>query len=503
MCKNRKGLIVGCLITTSLLSGVVALILSIVEIQNIYQPAPNKYGVVFDAGSSHTSLYVYQWPADKENDTGIVSQIHMCNVQGPGISAYADNPAEAGKSLQPCMEAALRIIPAAQHKETATLLGATAGMRLLREQNPNQTQLLFDEVSKTLRSYPVRFQGARIITGSEEGSLGWITVNYLLGTFLTYSFANSWVHPRGQMLGAMDLGGASTQMTFLPSGVIEDKSTEMHYRLYGYNYTIYTHSYLCYGQDQVFKRLLSKVIEGTGNGNIINPCYPKGYIGNISQASVVNSPCVSKTPPPASSDRNVTVTGTGDPDMCHQSVLQLMDFANCDKSTCSFNGVYQPPVQGGFYAFSAFYYTMNFLNLTGGQTLKVTNLTIWDFCSMEWSTLHTQYPLEKQDRLLHYCTSAMYILALMVEGYKFSEDTWGDIHFAKEVGSADVGWTLGYMLNLTNMIPSEAPSLLKGHGYNLWVASLFFIVLSVAAGLVAAPLHCLRRNTCSGQAGWT
>lgn len=29
-------------------------------------------------------MFVYKWPADKENDTGIVSQHSMCDVAGEG-----------------------------------------------------------------------------------------------------------------------------------------------------------------------------------------------------------------------------------------------------------------------------------------------------------------------------------------------------------------------------------------------------------------------------------
>lgn len=42
----------------------------------------SQFGIVFDAGSSHTSLFVYRWPADKENDTGVVSQALACQVKG-------------------------------------------------------------------------------------------------------------------------------------------------------------------------------------------------------------------------------------------------------------------------------------------------------------------------------------------------------------------------------------------------------------------------------------
>lgn len=37
---------------------------------------------MLDAGSSHTTLYTYMWPAEKENDTGVVNQIGQCQVKG-------------------------------------------------------------------------------------------------------------------------------------------------------------------------------------------------------------------------------------------------------------------------------------------------------------------------------------------------------------------------------------------------------------------------------------
>ncbi|XP_068105979.1 ectonucleoside triphosphate diphosphohydrolase 8-like [Hyperolius riggenbachi] len=498
-CRNRKGLAVGCLIGIAIVSGAIALILSLVGIRDVLQPSPNKYGLVFDAGSSHTSLFVYQWPAHKENDTGIVSQIHVCAVEGGGLSAYADDPAKAGESLKHCMDEALSIIPSEQHKQTTVLLGATAGMRLLRLENETKTQHIFDEVSKTLSQYPVDFQGARILTGKEEGSLGWITVNYLLGTFIQYTYISSWTHPQANMYGAMDLGGASTQMTFQPSVVIEDKTTEMLFRLYGYDYTLYTNSYLCYGQDQAMKRILARLIE-TNKGNFVHPCYPSGYTATITLSSVYNSPCVST--PPSGVGPNVTVEGTGNPYECQVVTSSIFNFT-CSQTTCAFNGTYQPPVHGEFYAFSAYYYTFNFLNLTYRQPLSIANRTIWEFCGRNWSELSASYPTESRKRLMEYCNSAIYILTLLLDGYKFDSQTWNNIHFANQAGGSDVGWTLGYMLNTTNKIPSEDATLLKGHEYGIWAAAIFFIVLSLAAVLVAAPLHCYCRNACSGQGGLT
>lgn len=59
----------------------VTLVLTLLATKTTLPPG-TKFGLVFDAGSSHTSLFVYQWPADKENDTGVVSQTMACDVQG-------------------------------------------------------------------------------------------------------------------------------------------------------------------------------------------------------------------------------------------------------------------------------------------------------------------------------------------------------------------------------------------------------------------------------------
>lgn len=53
-----------------------------------------------------------------------------------------------------------------------------------REQNSTKAEQVFAEVTKAIREYPVDFRGAQILTGNEEGSFGWITVNYLLDTLI-------------------------------------------------------------------------------------------------------------------------------------------------------------------------------------------------------------------------------------------------------------------------------------------------------------------------------
>ncbi|XP_051492506.1 ectonucleoside triphosphate diphosphohydrolase 8 [Apus apus] len=486
--------IAGLLAATCVFS-IIALILSVVNVRDVFLPPSTKYGLVFDAGSTHTTLYVYQWPGDKENGTGIVSQVEACTVAGPGISSYADDPAGAGASLKPCLDKAMEIIPAEQQRETPTYLGATAGMRLLREQNSTKAQQVFAEVAKAIGEYPVDFRGAQILTGNEEGSFGWITVNYLLETLVKFSFAEKWEHPQDtEVFGALDLGGASTQITFQPGVTIEDKNMSVFFRLYSTNYTLYTHSYLCYGRTQALKRLLATLHQGSRSPQqVSHPCYPKGYQENITMADLYNSPCV-HAPSSPSPAQNLTVMGTGDPAACAIAIQELFNFS-CEASrTCGFNGVYQPPVRGQFFAFTGFYYTFHFLNLTNQQSLSDVNSTVQTFCKKNWTELVQAFPQEK--RYLHtYCSAAIYILTLLLDGYKFTHQTWSSIHFSQQAGSMDIGWSLGFMLNFTNMIPTEAMEHVKGHQPSLWAGAVSFIVLAIVVALVAVFLQCFWKTT--------
>ena len=43
---------------------------------------PMQYGVVIDAGSSHTSFYLYEWYLPKSNSTGVVFETAVCPGDG-------------------------------------------------------------------------------------------------------------------------------------------------------------------------------------------------------------------------------------------------------------------------------------------------------------------------------------------------------------------------------------------------------------------------------------
>ncbi|KAI4530636.1 hypothetical protein MG293_019525 [Ovis ammon polii] len=453
--------------------------------QNKALPENVKFGIVLDAGSSHTSLYIYRWPAEKENDTGVVTQIEECKLKGPGISSFAKKLNEINVYLTACMERARKVIPSIQHTETPVYLGATAGMRLLRMENKQMADKILAVVASSISKYPFDFQGARIISGQEEGAYGWITVNYLLGKFtqkLSWFNLKPSKDDTQETYGALDLGGASTQITFVPRNeTTESPDNNLYFRLYGKNYNVYTHSFLCYGKDQALFQKLALGLQGT-NGIIREPCFHSGYRRKVKMSVFNEGFCTMRYELNSSfyplSD--VDIRGTGRFRQCQQSIIQLFNTSYCPYSSCSFNGVFLPPLQGQFGAFSAFYYVMEFLNFTSQESTSVEKLTekLQEFCAQRWEEVEKNFGDVKEKYLSEYCFSGTYILVLLLNGYHFTAESWKNIHFMNKVRSTSVGWTLGYMLNLTNKIPAEQPlSAPLPHSTYVFLMVLFSLIL--------------------------
>ncbi|NXT32985.1 ENTP8 diphosphohydrolase, partial [Pelecanoides urinatrix] len=419
-----------------------------------------QYGLVFDAGSTHTALYIYRWPTDKENGTGIVSQVEACTVSGPGISSYADNPTGAGASLKPCLDEAMKIVPAEQQWDTPTYLGATAGMRLLRYRHGPEPH--------TSDPFPTAQQ--RAPRAGREQALP----------------AGAGRHPRGRQSPALAPQPSTAQRCGRQQGRQEPWAVSpaspqiplgsrscflgMAERRTGCGVGSHWHPRPSPANG-------SRCLQGSPSPQrVSHPCYPRGYQENVTTADLYDSPCVPapSTPSPA---QLFTVTGTGDPTACSTAIQKLFNFTCGANRTCGFNGVYQPPVRGQFFAFSGFYHNLHFLNLTGGQSLSSVNAAIRQFCTCSWEKVQKEFPTMKRTHLRDTCAASSYALTLLLQGYKFNHTTWRNIHFIRQVANVDVGWTLGYMLNLTNMIPSETPQRVIGLQRSNWIAATVLLAI--------------------------
>lgn len=463
--------------------GVIAIValVTVAVLQNRPLHQKYKYGIVMDAGSSHTSLYIYQWPAEKDNNTGRVEQTHSCTAKGPGISSYANDPQKAGQSLRECLQEAKQRVPEKRHHETPLYLGATAGMRLLTMEDNTASNQVFQAVEETLQKSPFSFQGARLLDGREEGAFGWVTVNYL-DDRLRQGLATT---------GALDLGGASTQISFVSDYFdgSESPSDAVTFRLYGNDYNLYTHSFLCYGKDQAQRMVLAHKTQARPT-SLLDPCFNPGYSVEKDYAELYDSPCVAHWQPPPGGPEKFTHIGIGNFSECHTGLKELFVNPDCKYSQCSFDGVFQPPLQGPFGAFSAYFYVMDFLELTDPSTsLDAVKEKLNRFCGTPWNLLLAQYPNAKLKYLAEYCFSGTYIVTLLTQGYKFTAQSYADIKFIEKIKGSDAGWTLGYMLNLTNMIPAEAPDTpLLPHGGYVAIVTIIALLLVVLFVLSLRPL---------------
>lgn len=67
----------------------------------------------------------------------------------------------------------------------------------------------------------------------------------------------------------------------------------------------------------------------------------------MNTSNIYDTECITK-PNGYNPDQELFLVGTGDSDKCNSIVLSIFDFKTCNSSQCSFNGVEQPPVTGGF-----------------------------------------------------------------------------------------------------------------------------------------------------------
>ncbi|PIO38954.1 hypothetical protein AB205_0144300, partial [Aquarana catesbeiana] len=164
------------------------------------------------------------------------------------------------------------------------------------------------------------------------------------------------------------------------------------------------------------------------NITLLDPCFNPGYTRNVSTADLYSSPCVSDrrilTIP-----QTIQIKGTGNYQLCKDKVENIFNLSHCSYSRCSFNGIFQPMLQGEFGAFSAFYFVMDFLKVTKEKvSLDGVKDSVERHCSKPWAEVKREAVRIKEKYLSEYCFSAVYILNLL-DLYGFNSSSWEDITF--------------------------------------------------------------------------
>ena len=399
-----------------------------------------SYGVIIDAGSSGTRAHVYSWPTGLPEVLSESSKSVELKIE-PGISAFADRSAAAIDSyLAPLLVAASLQVPFAAQPQTRLRIYATAGMRLLSasRQRPIWNSVRASVLNHTRFAF-VPAEDARTLSGEYEGLFNWMALRHILGDTAPALF------------GGLDLGGASTQITFEPpdvGGILQDSYYVRDRNEASPDVRVYSHSYMLAGKDEAQRRLFEQLAVAAPaldysslypasmvpEPRIANPCMNRGYEREVSVGCGGG----------AGACRTVRFTGLGNWDECRRLVDSLLHLDyECVLPPCALSGVYQPnPTGVRFFASDFFFYVANGIGLVSwnGQ---------WDgsraefaaagrtFCGRHWSEVASEYAAD-------FCFGSAYVPALL-GAYGIPADS-RVVTYVRELEGFDVGWTLGAML---------------------------------------------------------
>uniref|UniRef100_A0A9L0SLV1 Ectonucleoside triphosphate diphosphohydrolase 6 n=1 Tax=Equus caballus TaxID=9796 RepID=A0A9L0SLV1_HORSE len=271
------------------------------------------YGIMFDAGSTGTRVHVFQFTRQPRGTPTLTHETFK--ALKPGLSAYADDVEKvttfscllvhqiclltvqlvkaapfsrmewtlmSTPGIQELLDVAKQDIPFDFWKATPLVLKATAGLRLLPGE---KAQKLLEKVKEVFKASPflVGDDCVSIMNGTDEGVSAWITINFLTGSLET---------PGRSSVGMLDLGGGSTQITFLPrvEGTLHTSPPGHLTSLQMFNrtYKLYSYSYLGLGLMSARLAILGGV-EGTPAADgkeLVSPCLSPSFKGEWEHAEI-------------------------------------------------------------------------------------------------------------------------------------------------------------------------------------------------------------------------
>ncbi|KAL5965439.1 Ectonucleoside triphosphate diphosphohydrolase 3, partial [Taenia solium] len=195
------------------------------------------------------------------------------------------------------------------------------------------------------------------------------------------------------MLGALNLGDASTQMTFvLPAQEALTKSG-MKAVAFGHSYNLYSHSHLCYGVATIQARYLARLTQGSDlRKPVASPCHQSGLGMEVASDDIFQVPCVTSAKEdimgpsiakPSGAPAKIAFRGDYDAIRCGRAIEAV--FADA-----SFAGVYRPSVWDEFAAIHKLWEIVTSFK-KANHSVKVTRTefatAIDNFCTSNWTTV--------------------------------------------------------------------------------------------------------------------
>jgi Golgi nucleoside diphosphatase len=348
----------------------------------------------------------------------------------PGLSSFGAHPDDLSDYLKPLFDHATSIIPSDALDDTPVYVLATAGMRLLPDDQRNA--VLKNTCSFIEHKTPFKLgmggcaDHVQVITGEEEGLLGWIAINYLMDGFHFKPVGGQEVGTVGHStFGFLDMGGASTQIAFEPSSSAQEAKpasqellTPISLRMLDgtdVTHDVFVTTFLGYGTNKARERYLEALAKITGNPDptsdapLPDPCLPKG----LQKTSQIGKQAV---------------IGTGQFDQCLKDLAPLLDKeAACSQPPCLFHGVHVPPIDfsvNHFIGVSEYWFSSNDVFQLGGAYDFVSfQKAAQAFCGTTWDRLSSQMKegtvFGKQvnlDRLEMQCFKSAWMATVLHDG---------------------------------------------------------------------------------------
>lgn len=463
----------------------------------------DRYGIVVDAGSSGSRLQVYRWkdPSTINPSQQQISKQSLHSVSkitqekgwgfrvNPGLSSFANHPGRIWKKhLKGLVEFAEKIVPADKRSDTPIFVQATAGMRMLPLKTQHKIlQRVCDELKRHSNFKIDTCQQIEVIDGETEGIYGWIALNYLEHKFDDQGGSKS-IEP-GSTFGFMGMGGASTQIAFVPS---DEKEREKHeselytVRLRNLDGTtqkwpVFVSTWLGFGANEAHRRHLRNLIMTLPEG--VN------YDRNGDSTYDVSDPCSQKGLKIQQQYKGITydITGSGDYEQCMRMIYPLLlKHLPCKNPFCLFNGVSAPQIdfnKDRFIGVSEYWYTANdIFHMAGEYNFKQFERSLKGFCEADWPTVMDNYEHKKYGPnmriplLKDSCFKASWVINVLHEGFGLprigieenedDSDSSSDssmFQSANEIEGSDLSWTLGkIVLYASSLIGAGQTSLPVG-----------------------------------------
>lgn len=396
--------------------------------------------MMIDAGSEGSRIYIFRWLPHPT--PGIVfPEALSSKATTVGVASFALKPDGAGPSLDPLIEYAKEALKDVRQQWSIApvYLRATAGMRLL---TADEREAVLASIRKRLLQSPFLFEDsfAVVATGEEEGIYGWLAVNYLIGNLRSDRKITA-----SSSVGALDLGGASAQIVFIPEKSVMSHAFPL--TLGPHNLRVYSTSFLHFGQKEAAHRTSSLMISDAllkvqSVDALYHPCYSVGYTYHPRFGYSGNR----------SFPIDIKMNGSADFESCKNLIRRIFHKeGDCLVPRCSFYGVYQPHLYNNkFIAFSHFSQIADFLALPAQAEISDLRVAAEYVCSLSLEQLNIVFARVKDHyNRVHLCFHAAYIWVLLTYGFGFSHKT-RNIDFRQHFNGSIIDYVMGAMIYQIN-----------------------------------------------------